>query len=312
MGSPEGPTPWPPRAEGRVGSQVLAPSEAMVAITVTRLALNKAASSFSAPPALGDSSGGSELARMKSMLLFWYFFPFLTHFRGWAEGNFRHRMFQSYIYTFVFRTSFDVFGLDTENTWREQIEKRIAEERGGGEAKVEWGRKGPVTGGGQGRGRDRDLRQREVERMGQVRRGNESERKGKDKEWGCCNNLLVLLEGWYEAENKDSLLNLQSRCHSSTTLSLNQHICFNDFHKHINYNLQSLQYFFWYFISVIAEAIYEVNDSAFNLAHLKCVPLSFLFQKESENNKETKLITWKVTNVLRSQPGSCLTHFKEW
>lgn len=43
-------TPRPPRAEGRVRSQGLAPSEATVAITVTRLALNKAASEGVSPP----------------------------------------------------------------------------------------------------------------------------------------------------------------------------------------------------------------------------------------------------------------------
>lgn len=70
---------------------------------------------------------------------------------------------------------------------------------------------------------------------------------------------------------------LQSRCHSSTTLSFHQNICFSDFHKHINYNLQSLQYFFRYFISVIAEAIYEVNDSTFNLLNIKVYSTEFPF-----------------------------------
>lgn len=66
------------------------------------------------------------------------------------------------------------------------------------------------------------------------------------------------------AENEDSPL---QSCNLGVIQAqlylLNQHICFNDFHKHINYNLQSLQYFFGTLLSVIAEAIYEVNDSTF-------------------------------------------------
>lgn len=76
---------------------MLAPSEALVAITVTRLALNKAASeSFSTPIAPSVTTQADPSLPDEVSILFPILFPFLTHFWGCGEGNFRHRMFQSY------------------------------------------------------------------------------------------------------------------------------------------------------------------------------------------------------------------------
>lgn len=141
--------------------------------------------------------------------------------------------------------------------------------------------------------------------MGAGKERPESERKGRETgEWrGCCSNLVVCWRDDMRLRTRIALFNLSQLLVSfkHNFIFLNQHICFNDFHKHINYNLQSLQYFFWYFIKCYCERPFmKWMIQLLIFWTLKCVPLSFLFQG-IWNNKETKLNTWKSeTSVLLS------------